>query len=717
MPRNRSSSSLDRWSADAGWAETYYRWLRANTQLLMGVWLLCAAAAWLSGQDALSYVTTKSEGPASTPGAMAKQALGLHFPQLLLESALVTVRCVDGCDVFNTQVEKFVTEVEEGLDGFYLPVFSPPISLFSVLPPGEEISGSAADIQLQHEVEAARAQAAQAEEQLGETQLTPGVLNATVADARSILAHNGSRRDAELAALQRMREANAAFGAGFQHGRVNLSSSDANASEARPPVPLQLNGAPPEVNAGLARLSVNGTLLPAARQRAVDNLTRPEQLLSYMDAFERGVQHSVNASATRPAEEAVEEAVRTAGGEAAGAVAGGAEAGSGALGALSAVEAGGGAEVGALAGLPGAGFGLPDVGRQLAQRDAPARRLQQARSTSAAAGGEQAQPELGGEAGGGGGGEMTAEQQAMLEAAVRSPRHRPRISWPLICCFPARQVLSLSDVLGDSFHAALHSEAPVHIPVGTAQSMRDACAEFNRGDAAPHGARRRRLQGAAEVAAQSAATAAPSAAAVAPVSAAVASGIDALQQGGSVGAEALPGALQEALHKFSAPAHLPCTFALRRRAAAARHRAAERRLGGRELAARQRRARPLARVDRGRRRARGLDRADARALPLATFRGLAWRAGGRRAQHGGGAGCKRWARCMIPKHGTAHHALQVGHSCAEAACGSLCASPFAPTVTASPFHLSPAGGSPAQAVPGGGRLAHTHIGAARARVR
>ena len=129
MPRNRSSSSLDRWSADAGWAETYYRWLRANTQLLMGVWLLCAAAAWLSGQDALSYVTTKSEGPASTPGAMAKQALGLHFPQLLLESALVTVRCVDGCDVFNTQVEKFVTEVEEGLDGFYLPVFSPPISL------------------------------------------------------------------------------------------------------------------------------------------------------------------------------------------------------------------------------------------------------------------------------------------------------------------------------------------------------------------------------------------------------------------------------------------------------------------------------------------------------------------------------------------------------------------------------------------------------------
>ena len=146
-------------------------------------------------------------------------------------------------------------------------------------------------------------------------------------------------------------------------------------------------------------------------------------------------------------------------------------------------------------------------------------------------------------------------------------------------------------------------------------------------------------------------------------------------------------------------------------------RAAERRLGGRELAARQRRARPLARVDRGRRRARGLDRADARALPLATLRGLAWRAGGRRAQHGDGAGCKRWARCMIPKHGTAHHALQGGHSCAEAARGSLCASPFAPTVTASPFHLSPAGGSAAQAVPGGGRLAHTHIGAARARVR
>ena len=68
-------------------------------------------------------------------------------------------------------------------------------------------------------------------------------------------------------------------------------------------MPLQLSGAPPEVNAGLARLSLNGTLLPAARQRAVDNLTRPEQLLSYMDAFERGVQHSVNASATRPAEE------------------------------------------------------------------------------------------------------------------------------------------------------------------------------------------------------------------------------------------------------------------------------------------------------------------------------------------------------------------------------------------------------------------------------
>ena len=196
MPRSLSASSLDQW--EAGWSAAYFSWLQTNRQLVMVVWLVVTAAAWLFGQDALSYITTNSEGPPSTPGALAQQALGRHFPHLLYEQALVTVESRDGCDVFNTRVECFVAQLEDGVQGYYLPLFYPPVSLFSVLPPGEEISGSAADVQLQEEVEALRAQGVRVEDEYGEPRLTPAMINATVANAHDVLGANRSARDKEV---------------------------------------------------------------------------------------------------------------------------------------------------------------------------------------------------------------------------------------------------------------------------------------------------------------------------------------------------------------------------------------------------------------------------------------------------------------------------------------------------------------------------------------
>jgi len=108
VARGASAPAATRWSWVDGWREqfarSYYDWLRPAAETVLCVWLVLTAAAWLVSQDVFDHITTQSNGRADTPGSLAQAALGAAFPKLVWDHAVISVRCRDGCDVFNEQV-------------------------------------------------------------------------------------------------------------------------------------------------------------------------------------------------------------------------------------------------------------------------------------------------------------------------------------------------------------------------------------------------------------------------------------------------------------------------------------------------------------------------------------------------------------------------------------------------------------------------------------
>jgi len=146
------------------YARTYYNWLRTSAECLLCVWLVVTAAVLLGAHDALDYATTESNGLSPTKSALAQAALGEAFPSLVWDKAVVSVTCLEGCDIVTQPVREFATKLAAQLDA-HQPrgIFGTPFSLFSVLPDGAPvdapISAGTADLQLQRYFNEWRAQA------------------------------------------------------------------------------------------------------------------------------------------------------------------------------------------------------------------------------------------------------------------------------------------------------------------------------------------------------------------------------------------------------------------------------------------------------------------------------------------------------------------------------------------------------------------------------